>query len=135
MLCAHCKEKPAEGDNAISHNYKHLCRGCFRLACAKNRKTEKGRAWISEYSKKRYLKFREKNLARAKVRYAVEKGAIIKPTLCTDCLLELPLHAHHEDYDKPLEVVWLCQICHKHRHGKIVDKTLLTQPRGKSKQL
>ena len=27
--------------------------------------------------------------------------------------------AHHEDYDKPLEVMWLCQPCHKQRHKEI----------------
>lgn len=25
-------------------------------------------------------------------------------------------HAHHEDYDKPLEVTWLCQSCHQLLH-------------------
>jgi hypothetical protein len=29
--------------------------------------------------------------------------------------------AHHEDYDKPLEVVWLCQPCHKQRHKEILN--------------
>jgi ribosomal protein S27AE len=27
--------------------------------------------------------------------------------------------AHHEDYDKPLEVMWLCQPCHKQRHKEL----------------
>lgn len=26
------------------------------------------------------------------------------------------IHAHHEDYSKPLEVTWLCGSCHKRRH-------------------
>ena len=28
-------------------------------------------------------------------------------------------HAHHEDYDKPLDIVWLCPVCHKQRHKEI----------------
>jgi ribosomal protein S27AE len=29
--------------------------------------------------------------------------------------------AHHEDYDKPLEVMWLCQPCHKQRHKELKE--------------
>jgi hypothetical protein len=28
-------------------------------------------------------------------------------------------YAHHENYDHPLDVVWLCQACHKARHAEI----------------
>jgi hypothetical protein len=27
--------------------------------------------------------------------------------------------AHHENYDEPLNVMWLCQPCHKQRHKEI----------------
>lgn len=30
--------------------------------------------------------------------------------------------AHHEDYDKPLEVMWLCQPCHKQRHKELKEE-------------
>ena len=37
---------------------------------------------------------------------------------CVRCNAKKSL-AHHEDYDKPLDIVWLCQPCHKQRHKEI----------------
>jgi len=28
---------------------------------------------------------------------------------------------HHEDYDKPLDVMWLCTPCHKQRHKELEE--------------
>lgn len=30
--------------------------------------------------------------------------------------------AHHDNYDRKLEVIWLCQPCHKQRHKELVLK-------------
>jgi len=41
-----------------------------------------------------------------------------RPTECERC--DEPygrIEAHHEDYSKPLEVVWLCISCHRVAHG------------------
>ena len=48
---------------------------------------------------------------------AIKSGKLIRQS-CERCGNENSL-AHHEDYDKPLEVNWLCQICHKQRHKEI----------------
>lgn len=58
--------------------------------------------------------------ARNAINNAVYQGRIQKPTSCEECKRETErtrLHAHHEDYEKPLEVQWLCRSCHtKHHH-------------------
>ena len=57
--------------------------------------------------------------ARAKVRWAIQTGKII-PSI--DCEIkkttyhEGRLEAHHPDYSKPLDVIWLC-----HRHHCIIE--------------
>jgi len=53
--------------------------------------------------------------ARIYVRNRVSRGLIIKPASCSVCLKETPrkiLHAHHPDYTKPNEFIWVCPICH-----------------------
>jgi tRNA splicing endonuclease len=57
--------------------------------------------------------------ARKAVYRAVKSGKIIKPAQCDDCKqdkTEKQLHGHHEDYGKPLVVLWLCTGCHGKRH-------------------
>lgn len=48
---------------------------------------------------------------------AVKKGILV-PKPCERCGSEKSL-AHHEDYDKKLDVMWLCQPCHKQRHKEL----------------
>lgn len=57
--------------------------------------------------------------ARAAVRYALKTGRLQKQP-CIECGNERS-QAHHLDYSRPLDVVWLCQRHHKkvHREMKI----------------
>lgn len=45
---------------------------------------------------------------------AIRDGRL-KKSPCSVCGSEKYLHAHHEDYSRPLEVTWLCAT-HHHRH-------------------
>jgi hypothetical protein len=40
------------------------------------------------------------------------------PGACSDCNSTSHVHAHHDDYSKPLDVRWLCAVCHKQHHAK-----------------
>lgn len=48
---------------------------------------------------------------------SIKKGELIRQPCCR-CNEKKSL-AHHDDYDKPLDVMWLCQPCHKQRHKEI----------------
>lgn len=56
--------------------------------------------------------------ARKKVHHAVKTGRLIKPSSCERCGLIKSLNAHHPDYSRPLDVIWLCSSCHKIVHPK-----------------
>lgn len=47
---------------------------------------------------------------------AVRAGVISRPDRCMGCGCsdtEHRIEAHHSDYSKPLEVIWLCTPCHR----------------------
>ena len=55
--------------------------------------------------------------------YALLKGIIKRPGQCSKCGKECKfkngrdgIQAHHSDYNKPLDVMWLCQKCHHEWH-------------------
>lgn len=54
--------------------------------------------------------------ARTELGNALRSGKIQSPSHCQDCGVECKPHGHHEDYSKPLDVVWLCSLCHGKRH-------------------
>ena len=44
----------------------------------------------------------------------------LKNDSCEFCgIKDVPLDGHHHDYDKPLDVTWLCKKCHGLEHRKI----------------
>lgn len=60
------------------------------------------------------------------VERALDKGVLTRPTQCETCKKtpkpfkdgRSAIQAHHCDYNKPLEVMWLCQKCHHDWHKK-----------------
>jgi len=61
---------------------------------------------------------KKKHQVRAIVNKAIKAGKIVKPICCSVCQKTGRIEGHHEDYDKPLEVIWLCRKCHGNLHSK-----------------
>lgn len=51
------------------------------------------------------------------VNAAIRSGQLIKQP-CSICGAE-KAQAHHGDYNKPLDIKWLCVKCHKQEHGHV----------------
>lgn len=112
-----CKE--CAKNDATSHRNKNLekvraydrARGKITERIKAN--TEINKAWRSEDARR--------VLAHSSVARAIRRGDLVRKP-CVRCGEEKSV-AHHEDYDRPLEVVWLCQPCHKQRHKEILTNS------------
>lgn len=58
-----------------------------------------------------------KQRARVRVNKAVRGGVLKAPPSCPSCgNADRKLQAHHADYSKPLDIEWLCFLCHRRLH-------------------
>lgn len=56
---------------------------------------------------------RKAKTAQRIVRYHVQTGRLQRPERCSWCGRQGRIEAAHENYDRPLEVHWLCTSCHR----------------------
>lgn len=59
----------------------------------------------------------EKRAAHKRVEVALRNGTLVRLS-CERCG-DVRSQAHHDDYSKPLEVMWLCQLHHRERHREL----------------
>ena len=70
------------------------------------------------YTKEYRVRYPNKYRAHLLVNNAVRGGSLSKPTVCETCFSDFRIVAHHNDYLKPLDVTWLCEVCHKAWHNE-----------------
>jgi hypothetical protein len=87
---------------------------CARLRRRKPEIFLKEKAYLEQYRLNNPLKIK----AGDRIRDMVRSGKIKKPYKCELCSKKGLVHGHHEDYNKPLEVIWLCPVCHASCHKK-----------------
>lgn len=123
-------------EKPLSEFYKHprmadgtvnKCKECNKKDVRENRELKHD--YYIEYDRKRggsrqdpqYLrdyraKYPKKYKAHLAVANAIRIGVLVNPRVCELCPGDYAIVAHHCDYDKPLEVLWLCEFCHKQWH-------------------
>lgn len=132
-ICSGCgQEKPIgefNKDRKSPDRHQHMCRACFsrynreRYAADPQRFKEAVRKYQDENLENLFvtrMEMCERNPSRSNansaVTYALKLGYIEKPDHCLGCGRksdEARVTAHHNDYSKPLEVVWVCDRCHR----------------------
>ena len=79
--------------------------------------TPQGKQKITEIKKNYQKNHPSRRKAVNAVNNAVRDGLLIKPKNCQCCGAEAKsIEGHHCDYNKPLDVMWLCDPCHKEWH-------------------
>lgn len=128
MLCRYCHaDKP---ESAFYSYLRSMCKECRRKVAYVYRKRYRVR--IKEYNRQYYLKHKERlkrvydsyrhshmNMYNAHgiLKYYINKGEMTRPSCCEICHgKQQKIIGHHEDYDKPLRVIWVCPSCHKLIH-------------------
>jgi transcription elongation factor Elf1 len=118
FTCNRCHETkeiadfPVRKDIARGHSL--FCKSCKNKAQSSYQKSELGKVTQVKADQARKVKFAHKRNARSKTFTAIKNGTIqVLPCLvCGD-----KAEAHHPDYSRPLDVVWLCKPHHKETHN------------------
>ena len=84
------------------------------------RKTISCQLSMNNSSKKWAKNNPKKRTAHSMVQTAI-KNKVIEKLPCEICGNKNS-HGHHEDYDKPLDVIWLCHIHHMARHKELSEE-------------
>ena len=108
----------------IASYHSYLCSCCAsewkRRYYEKNPDKKIGHRKTAAENQKRKNGYRKKLRARRILRSAVDKGDIERGS-CEVCGQNESIEAHHHDYDKPLDVQWLCRKHHAEIHKLIKE--------------
>jgi hypothetical protein len=81
--------------------------------------TDKGKEAFRRAASKYREKYPEKRACTSAFHSALLCGKILRPEACQECeRSDVVLDGHHENYNQPLNVMWLCRKCHRSLHER-----------------
>jgi hypothetical protein len=115
--CKSCEREHKQDKNYYKRYYDEHRDSIYAKNAAWHKKNkhyanETTRLWHKIHGKENYRKNKLKIRARIKLCNAVKQGAVLKPSVCSQCGHSGYIEAHHTDYERPLDVIWLCKKCH-----------------------
>ena len=105
--------KQRNREKSLAYYYAHKEKRLKEIVEWQKKNPEKLKKYMRNYYTKNNEEY-ERHLVRGKVYRALKKGVIVKSP-CENCGAE-NAEAHHCDYNKPLEITWLCRKCHNDWH-------------------
>lgn len=100
--------------------YTSRCKVCRRIASReyyeRDRERHLRRFRVYKKNNPRYRDNAQKARARKAVGKAIQGGTLHRPESCSECFKYCKPEAHHDDYNQPLNVRWLCKTCHGKAH-------------------
>ncbi len=116
-ICPRCKT-----EKTLSEFYegKGYCKPCQKEYKYTYRRRDR-QAWHKISIERRKVVYNEMRIklqqyAMRQVHRAILKGVLIRPSNCSICNTTSCICGHHPDYSKPLEVIWVCRLCHTAIH-------------------
>jgi hypothetical protein len=81
------------------------------------------------------LSISELNRVYMETRLAIERGILVKPNECEydNCSVATRLEIHHEDYDQPLKIKWLCKKHHNQAQKEMNKNRQQNYPKDRIK--
>lgn len=127
-ICRRCQKEKLKSEFNQNRKSKDglqsYCRGCQADYIAEWDAGKGNREKRSKYVARCEAKTPGRKTANYVLRKAILAGIIVKPEWCEIDACEKPPIGHHEDYNKELEVMWLCRRHHRRRHEYLTKRGL-----------
>lgn len=112
-MCARCKrELPItefQADKRKAYGVGCYCRDCKRAY----RQVNKDKLLVAQYARRvGNAEYNKRQSAYNALYKAVQLGKLRRPDACEVCGSRGHIQGHHDDYSRPLDVIWCCQDCH-----------------------